>query len=238
MISSKALFFSILLLVAGFSTVSSRSVATEPIATTLPTATPTATAASDTKTTAEAATQVKVITTMNSGGYTYVEYIEGGAKKWLAGPETTISVGDTVEYSGSMPMSNFTSKTLKKTFDKILFVSSLIVTDGAPIKLSKVENGVSVEECFKKINTLKDKTVTVKGKIVKLISGVMGKTWIHIQDGTGKADSKNNDLVITTKESKNAKVGAVVTATGKLSKDVDFGSGYFFSVIIQDAKIH
>ncbi len=182
--------------------------------------------------------RVKVLSTMNSGGYTYVEYLENGKKLWLAGPEIKVFLGDDVEFAGAMPMGPFTSKTLNRTFDKILFVSSLSVVSAQSIKVDKIEKlatGLSVEECFTKIDVNAGKTISVRGKIVKLKSGIMGKTWVHLQDGSGSDGT--NDLVVTTKSEKKAKVGDTVTAKGVLKKNLDLGAGYFFPAIIEDAQI-
>jgi hypothetical protein len=68
----------------------------------------------------------KVTQTMNGGGYTYVEAADDkGVKSWLALPEMKVAVGDKIEYPDIPPMVNFTSKTLKKTFDKIYFVPGI-----------------------------------------------------------------------------------------------------------------
>ena len=67
-----------------------------------------------------------VTQTMNAGGYTYVEAADDkGEKTWLALPEMKVAVGDKIEYPDTPPMVNFNSKTLKKTFDKILFVPGI-----------------------------------------------------------------------------------------------------------------
>ncbi len=67
----------------------------------------------------------KVLDTMNAAGYTYLQIEEKGQKVWAAASETELKVGDMVEFPDSPAMQNFTSKTLKRTFDKIFFVSSL-----------------------------------------------------------------------------------------------------------------
>ena len=72
----------------------------------------------------------RVVETMNSGGYTYVLMDIGLEQKWLAGPETTITVGDKVAVRPGMLMKNFTSKTLERTFDVIYFVSGIELDDG------------------------------------------------------------------------------------------------------------
>jgi hypothetical protein len=69
----------------------------------------------------------KVVETMESGGYTYVLIEENGQKVWVAAMQTPVKVGDTVEFPDSPPMINFQSKTLKRTFDKIIFAPGLAV---------------------------------------------------------------------------------------------------------------
>ena len=76
-----------------------------------------------------------VIETMDSGGYTYVKLNvrEGGA--WYAVPKCEVSVGDLVEIpsADTLEMRNFESKTLQRTFSRIIFATNLmkIGQDGA-----------------------------------------------------------------------------------------------------------
>ena len=67
----------------------------------------------------------KVIETMESGGYTYVQIENSGRKTWVAVPKTKIEKGSTVTFMPGAPMANFTSKTLGKTFDFIIFSPGL-----------------------------------------------------------------------------------------------------------------
>ena len=82
---------------------------------------------------------------------------------------------------------------------------------------------------------LKDKPVVVNGVVVKINSGIMNKNWIHLEDGTGSADKKDNDLVFTTNDT--VKVGDKIKASGTVRKDKDFGFGYKYSTIVEDAKL-
>lgn len=66
-----------------------------------------------------------VLETMNSGGYTYVQVKEADKTFWAAGPQTEVKKGDTVTMTEQMWMTNFTSKTLKQSFDEILFVGNI-----------------------------------------------------------------------------------------------------------------
>jgi hypothetical protein len=80
---------------------------------------------------------------------------------------------------------------------------------------------------------LKGKVVNVKGKVVKFNKQIMNRNWIHIQDGTG--NENEFDLVVTSDQ--DTKVGDIIVAEGTLSVDKDFGAGYFFPVIVENAKI-
>jgi len=109
--------------------------------------------------------------------------------------------------------------------------------DAGKIKVKKAEgaNAKTVEEIFSGRSSLKDKPVNVRGKVVKFNPAIMGKNWVHLRDGSGSAEKKNNDITITTQDS--VAVGDVVTVSGPVRLDRDFGSGYRYAVIIEDAKV-
>lgn len=91
----------------------------------------------------------------------------------------------------------------------------------------------SVEDLFAKTAELGGKTVTIKGKVVKFSAGIMGKNWIHIQDGSGGPGT--NDITVTTDAV--VAVESTATVTGTLSTNKDFGYGYKYAVIIEDAVV-
>jgi hypothetical protein len=93
----------------------------------------------------------------------------------------------------------------------------------------------TVAEVFAQKAALKDKTVTVRGKVVKFSAGVMGKNWVHVRDGSGTDAAKDNDLTFTTQDQ--VAMGDVVTASGTVRTDKDFGAGYFYPVIVEEAKV-
>lgn len=70
----------------------------------------------------------KVVDTMNAAGYTYVQVEENGQKLWVAVLETKVKPGDVVEFPDSPPMVNFQSKSLNRTFDKIIFAPGLRIS--------------------------------------------------------------------------------------------------------------
>ena len=95
------------------------------------------------------------------------------------------------------------------------------------------KDGKTVGEINTHKAKLSGKRTTVRGKVVKYNASVMGKNWLHIRDGSGGADS--NDLTITT--ATEAKVGDTVLVSGKVATNRDFGGGYKYSVIIEDATV-
>ena len=115
--------------------------------------------------------------------------------------------------------------------------SDAAVVPSAEVQVEKAagENAFTVEEIFAKRNELNGQKVTVQGKVVKVSLMIMGKNWLHLQDGTGDAASKTHDLVITTMAE--AEKDATVVIEGTLVADKDFGSGYRYDVIIEDAEI-
>jgi hypothetical protein len=93
----------------------------------------------------------------------------------------------------------------------------------------------TVAQVFAERLSLKDKTVFVRAKVVKANTSIMGRNWIHIRDGTGSREKKDDDLTVTTKDS--AAVGDIVVAKGVVHVDRDFGAGYSYPVVLEDAKI-
>ncbi|BCG48320.1 hypothetical protein GEOBRER4_n3207 [Citrifermentans bremense] len=127
-----------------------------------------------------------------------------------------------------------------KIFVVVLAISlpavGLCADKGAANEKAAAGKVYRVSDVFKNKAQLNKQSVTVKGKIVKISAGIMGKTWIHLQDGSGSAAAKDNDLTVTTTQDAPS-TGKTVTVTGTVAKDKDFGSGYFYPVIIENATI-
>ena len=103
------------------------------------------------------------------------------------------------------------------------------------VEKSTAQNGYTVGELFAKAASLNGQKVTVKGQVVKVNPNIMGKNWIHIQDGTGDPAKSTHDLVVTSAGI--AEKGAIVSVEGILAADKDFGSGYRYDVIVEDAVL-
>lgn len=96
-------------------------------------------------------------------------------------------------------------------------------------------DGRTVAEVITTRAELKDKTVTVHARVVKFNPAIMGKNWLHVRDGSGSAADNTNDLLITS--SQPAKVGDILTMRGTVRTDKDFGYGYFYGVLVEDATL-
>nr|WP_320011344.1 DNA-binding protein [uncultured Desulfobulbus sp.] len=97
------------------------------------------------------------------------------------------------------------------------------------------ENSYTVGECFDKGKELQGKSVRVRGKVMKVSRMIMGKNWVHLQDGTGNPLKNHHDLVVTTMDDPSE--GEIITIAGTLSFERDFGAGYKYDVIVEDATI-
>lgn len=194
----------------------------------------------------------KILETMNSGGYTYVHLDHAGTKMWIAGPETKLAVGTSLGKMAGTLMTDFRSNTLNRTFDRIYFVGAFPGAAAAPApiatgstttlpttppavdeKVAAAPNGKTVAAVWAAKDALKGKPVIVRGKVVKLNNGIMGRNWVHLRDGSGA--SGTNDLLVTTQDV--VKLGDVVTATGTIATKQDFGAGYAYDVMIENATL-
>lgn len=111
------------------------------------------------------------------------------------------------------------------------------IVPAATVSVEKAEgeNSYQIGDCFEQAKTLSGKTVRVQGKVMKVSRMIMGKNWIHLQDGSGNPMQNSHDLVVTTMAEPTE--GSVVTVEGVLQADKDFGFGYKYAVIIEDANI-
>lgn len=190
----------------------------------------------------------EVLEVQDVDAYTYLRLKTKDGETWAAVSKVALKKGAKVTLEDTMVMDNFESKSLKKTFKTIVF-GTLVggpnmmtgaqakAVDLGPIQVAKASgaNARTVAEVVTQAAALKDKPVKVSGKVVKFNGDIMGKNWLHLQDGSGSAAAKTNDILVTS--AAQAKVGDVVTVTGVVRKDKDFGAGYSYQVLIEDATL-
>lgn len=191
----------------------------------------------------------KVEETINTSNYTYLRVDEGCCENWIAVPKQDVEVGKTYYFEEGMEMVNFKSKELDTTFKKIYFVQEISdkpikkeahvsshhakpqSAEKKEISVKPVDGGITIAELYSKRDSYSAKSVVISGEVVKVNYGIMGKNWVHIQDGT--KDTDNYDLTITTNDE--VKVGDIAAFEGIITLKKDFGSGYFYEVIMEEA---
>jgi hypothetical protein len=203
---------------------------------------------------------------MDAGEYTYARLEGGGRDVWIAASRFEARPGRTVTASLDMPMEDFESKTLGRTFPLLYFVSR-IALDGAtldstaqagqaappalmtshgtpgdggrgPVQVATLQpppGGMSIADVIAKRSALSGKPVTIQGTVVKFNGGIMDRNWLHLQDGSGSEATGTHDLTVTTTDT--VQVGDVVTVSGVVGTDKDFGAGYAYGVIVEQARI-
>lgn len=195
----------------------------------------------------------RVMDIVEAAGYTYAQVDTGKEIVWAATTTTSLQKGEVITFSTSMPMYNFHSNALNRDFPVIYFSGRFVrasehsgtattpvksphagiqvAADAKPVEgIQEVEGGNTIAELYADRQKLAGKTVRVRGKVTKYTAGVMGKNWIHIRDS-----SSPEDLTITTDGT--AAIDDVLVIEGKLATDEDFGYGYVYPVIVEDARV-
>ena len=192
--------------------------------------------------------------------YTYLHVLEDGVEKWIAVPTMDVQPEEVYYYKGGAEMRNFFSTELNRTFDVVLFLGGItnanavdpvngIVDPNAPkeettpakqatldpleLQIEAIAGGVRIGTLFEKASQYAGQRVQVAGEVTKFTPNIMGKNWIHFQDGTSYEGAY--DLMVTSQET--VDVGDVVVFEGILAVNKDFGAGYFYKVILEDATV-
>ena len=206
----------------------------------------------------------EVVETMDAATYTYARVDLGNREVWVASNTFQVAVGDRVSFPLETPMQNFHSDSLDRDFPLIYFASYVVPEGEAPsaaapaprdlppghpaldsfaadtnttaaMAADQPSGGVSIAEVWQRRVDLEGRRVTVRGRVVKYNPAILGRNWLHIQDGSGELASGTNDITVTTEDA--VAVGDVVTVTGTVANDRDFGAGYTYTVMLEDAVV-
>lgn len=205
----------------------------------------------------------EVLEKLDVPSYTYLRIgPPGGGGQWAAVSTAKIEVGQKVRVRSQTVMTNFESRTLKRTFETIRFgvlddsgsvtaagtglppghpsVAGAAPDPKADVQVGKVAkatgpNARRVAEVFAQKKQLAGKSIRIRAVVVKVTNGVMGKNFAHIKDGSGAPASKDDDLTVTSSEP--MQLGQTVLLEGKLELDRDLGAGYAYDAMLADAKI-
>ena len=201
---------------------------------------------------------------IDASPYSYLRIQTSKEEIWAAVPAATIEKGAQVTVYDAMSMTDFESKSIKRKFALIYFGTLNAATHSAQtgaavsgpnphgqggkvsadadvnIKALKVDKATgpdarTVAETWAQKASLSEKTVMIRGKVVKFNSGVMGRNWVHLQDGTGDPAKGTHDITVTTRNE--VAKGEVATLKGIVRLNKDFGAGYAYALLIEDAEV-
>lgn len=194
---------------------------------------------------------------MHTSVYTYLLMNEDGSKAWIAIPKKDVNPGETYYYKDGIEMPDFKSKELDRTFETVYLVEGIsenptqtksagnamqqkqqpagkqAPAKGVVAKIDHADDEVTLAKLFADPDAYANKTIKVRGTVVKVNEQIMGKTWIHIQDGT--EHDGQFDLTATT--AAQVKLGSVVGLKGTIALDKDFGYGYKYDIIMENTEV-
>jgi hypothetical protein len=183
--------------------------------------------------------------------YTYLDVTENGERFWIAAPRTEVQKGATYYYTGGLKKTNFKSTEYDRVFETIYLVSQIVPQDemasgsavdramarqneqpgSSPVNTAPTGDVVKISEILSNSAKYEGQVVRVKGRCVKINKMIMGRNWVHLEDGS----VSGKDLTITTMA--DVPVGSSVTMSGTIALNRDFGAGYKYEVIMEDARV-
>ena len=193
---------------------------------------------------------VKVKEVLPTDKYVYLKVIEDDEEFWIATGKREVQKGETYFFKNGILKTNFESKEYDRIFEKVYLVSNLVAANhggssnslpsavdvkNEPSKPKSeridVEGSIRIDQIVKNPEKYKGQTVQISGTCVKLNPNIMGRNWIHLQDGS----QDDYDFVLTSDVA--IPEGHMVTMKGVVVLGKDFGAGYKYDLIIENAEI-
>jgi hypothetical protein len=203
---------------------------------------------------------------LQTRNYSYLNVTENDSTLWLTVLKLEAKPGDIYYFldNDGFVTQNFESKELARKFGKVVFLNKIYtdeqqLSSNAPldetnsinmienyhqqnkkdafikgkIVVEKAKDGITISELFSNKDKYANKEVVIRGQIVKYNDSIMGRNWVHLQDGT--ESNSTFDLTITT--AAQVKIEEIVTFRGKIALNKDFGYGYSYEIIMEDAQL-
>ncbi|NLC27685.1 MAG: hypothetical protein GX780_02810 [Campylobacteraceae bacterium] len=191
--------------------------------------------------------EAKVTDVVHAGSYTYLGINNKDRNYWVVVQRADFPVGSWVRFEEDMAFPTYHSKALNRDFEDVVFTNSIyykteleenknlaFMDKALEVSPYRKKGTISIEEIQNQGDKLKDKTITLRAKVVKVSTNILDRNWIHLQDGTGVPNPGEAAGRIVVTSSELPKVGEVVTAEGTLRVDKSFGSGYVYPFIIEN----
>lgn len=190
--------------------------------------------------------RIKVIEVLNTDRYTYMLSEEVELEPyWVAISNRPVEVGDEFIYRGGLVKKNFFSAEYNRVFETLYLVSEILPLNGIgggqkvdvsnpeltapPKSVQPIQGAIKLKDLITNADNYAGKAVRISGKCVKINPMIMGRNWVHVQDESGA----EFDLTVTTNEQ--VQLGQMVNMEGILAVNKDFGAGYFYKVIVENA---
>jgi hypothetical protein len=190
---------------------------------------------------------------LQTSNYTYILMNIDGKEIWIACIKMEVNIGKKYYFVENTKMENFQSKELNRLFDTIIFVEEInsepslfnqksknqaeyktgLKDAKQDIKIKMTKGITCIADIYSNKNKYAGTVITVKGVVTKYNPDIMHKNWIHLQDGT--QNDGHFDLAATSLA--NTRLGDTITLSGKLVLDKDFGYGYNYDVLLEDAVL-
>ena len=196
--------------------------------------------------------KVKIKEVIQGASYSFLLVTENNQDYWMAVGKTDAEIEDVVYYENALLMNNFKSKELDRVFEAIFFVENIsespqiskpIPIDTLHIKrerehelmekisIKPAAGGITIGELYKNRAIYANKKIIIRGQVVKINKNIMDKNWVHLKDGTSNAEK--SDLTFTTLAE--FKVGDTVILEGTVSLNKEYGAGYVYPLIVENA---
>ncbi|MCB0548977.1 MAG: SH3-like domain-containing protein [Phaeodactylibacter sp.] len=195
--------------------------------------------------------KVTVEEALNTERYTYLFVSEEGEQFWIAIPRSEVKKGEVCYFRGGIMKKDFFSQEFNRVFETVYLVSEFwkepsggglegahanlqgggAIPDLEVKNLKRAEGAIKLSELFSNKEKYNNRMIKVTGKCVKVNPRIMNRNWVHLRDGSGEG----LDLTVTTME--DIPLGATVTMEGIIALDKDFGAGYRYDLIMEDAVL-
>lgn len=187
--------------------------------------------------------------------YVYAEVREGDRTYWIATQKQDIEEGSTYLYNEALLKTQFESKEQDRVYDTLYMITALIPKDhGIPTdssqkseKISASENPlekqgkeqvknaaslgkVSLSDLFANPELYEGKIVEISGTCTKVSRAILGRNWVHVNDG-----QSDKDLVVTLQQ--DVEKGEKLTIEGIVQLNVDLGSGYTYDILLEKGLV-
>ncbi len=206
--------------------------------------------------------QGTVLETIDVDAYTYLRLRTAGGETWAAIDRASVPTGKQVAIAHAAVMKDFWSRMQQKTYEWIVFgglaesceppahadggmaahhaamsaaTAPAAGSERINVAMADGPRGRTVAEVITGSSVLDNKPVSVRGRVVGYTPDVMGRNWIHLRDGSGSAADGSNDILVAT--AAQAQVGDTVLVKGVVHTNRDFGAGYVYKVLIEDATL-